>query len=89
MYKAHPDGCQHRLQVLLRLRPYPIRGHGLLYMYAILLCCSKLSFLSGWQFHLQYSTYLIAFSGVLSNSKCIVLYTILNMLGVIPSELRV
>ena len=27
---AHPDGCQHRLQILLRLRPYPMRGHRLL-----------------------------------------------------------
>jgi len=30
MYKAYPDDCQHRLQVLLRLRPYPVRGHRLL-----------------------------------------------------------
>jgi len=30
MYKAYPNGCQHRLQVLLRLRPYPSRGHRLL-----------------------------------------------------------
>ena len=28
LYKAYPDGCQ---QVLLRLRPYLVRGHGLLY----------------------------------------------------------
>ena len=27
LYKAYPDGCQ---QVLLRLRPYPLRGHWLL-----------------------------------------------------------
>ena len=26
-YKAYPNGCQ---QVLLRLRPYPVRGHRLL-----------------------------------------------------------
>ena len=31
LYKAYPNGCQHRLQVLLRLRPYPMRGHQLLY----------------------------------------------------------
>ena len=30
LYKAYPDGCQHRLQVLLRLRPCPMRGHWLL-----------------------------------------------------------
>ncbi len=27
LYKAHPDGCQHRLHILLRLRPCPMRGH--------------------------------------------------------------
>ncbi len=27
LYKAYPNGCQHRLQVLLMLRPYPVRGH--------------------------------------------------------------
>ncbi len=30
LYKAYLDGCQHRLQILLRLRPYPMRGHWLL-----------------------------------------------------------
>ena len=29
-HKAHPNGSQHRLQILLRLRPYPMRGHWLL-----------------------------------------------------------
>ena len=24
LYKPHPDGCQHRLETLLRLTPYPI-----------------------------------------------------------------
>ncbi len=28
LYKAYPNGCQ---QVLLRLRPYPVRGQWLLY----------------------------------------------------------
>jgi hypothetical protein len=28
--KAYPDGCQLRLQILLRLRSYPMRGHQLL-----------------------------------------------------------
>ena len=27
-----PNGCQHRIQILLRLRPYPVRGHCLLYV---------------------------------------------------------
>jgi len=31
LYKAHPNGCQHRLQILPRLRPYPMRGHRLLW----------------------------------------------------------
>ena len=30
LYKAYPNVCQHRLQVLLRLRPYPVWGHRLL-----------------------------------------------------------
>ena len=30
LYNAYPDGCQHRLHVLLRLRPYPVRVHQLL-----------------------------------------------------------
>jgi len=28
--QGYPGGCQHRLQILLRLRPYPMRGHRLL-----------------------------------------------------------
>ena len=31
LYKASPNGCQHRLQILLRLRPYPMRGDWLLF----------------------------------------------------------
>ena len=31
LHKAYPDGCQHRLHNLLRLRPYPMRGHWLLH----------------------------------------------------------
>ena len=30
LYKAYPDGCQRRSQILLRLRPYPMRRHRLL-----------------------------------------------------------
>ncbi len=26
LYKAEPNGCQHRLQLLLRLRPKPMEG---------------------------------------------------------------
>lgn len=32
LYKAYPDCCQHRLQIVLRLRPYPVRRHRLLYL---------------------------------------------------------
>jgi len=31
LYKAYPNGCQHRLQVLPRLRLYSMRGHRLLF----------------------------------------------------------
>ncbi len=40
LYKAHPDGCQHRLQILLRPRPYPIRGHWLLHLKCLSVCLS-------------------------------------------------
>ncbi len=29
--KAYPDGCRHKFTFLPRLRPYPVRGHRLLY----------------------------------------------------------
>ena len=41
------------------------------------------------QYHLQYSTYVITFSGLLNNSKCIVLCMVVSMLGVVPGALRV
>ena len=31
LYKAYPNRCQHRLQVLLRLKFYSMRGHRLLF----------------------------------------------------------
>ncbi len=30
--QGYLDGCQHRLQILLRLRPCPVRGHRLLFL---------------------------------------------------------
>jgi len=31
LYMAYPDGCRHKTIFLPRLRPYPVRGHRLLY----------------------------------------------------------
>ncbi len=31
LYTAYPDGCWHQFTFLPRLRPYPVRGHWLLY----------------------------------------------------------
>ncbi len=33
--QGYPDGCQHRLQTLLRLRPYPMRGRRLLWVHSM------------------------------------------------------
>ena len=30
LYMAYPDGCRLEITFLLRLMPYPMRGHGLL-----------------------------------------------------------
>ena len=30
VYKAYPNDCRHKCTFLLRLRPYPVRGHWLL-----------------------------------------------------------
>ena len=43
LYKLTRDGCQHRLQILLRLRPYPMRGHRLLHT---AICCQRDALLS-------------------------------------------
>ncbi len=40
LYKAYPDDCQHRLEILLRLRPYPMRGHQLLCSLFVLIVVS-------------------------------------------------
>ena len=30
--QGYLDGCQHNLQILLRLRPYPVRQHRFLFL---------------------------------------------------------
>jgi len=37
VYKAYPNGCQRKYTFLPRLRPYPLRGHWLLYWSVTLL----------------------------------------------------
>ena len=44
LYKAYPNGCQ---QVLLRLRPYPVRGHRLVGVRVSVCVCKKVTSLPG------------------------------------------
>ena len=53
LYKAYPDGCQHGLQILLRLRPYPMKRDRLLYIAYPNGCWHKCMFLLRLRPHLS------------------------------------